>query len=251
MKERTLNAIIVDDEPQAIDNLEKLLINIPVIRIIDKENDPEKALEKIIHYKPDLLFTDINMPGKSGFELVSDIFHYGLKPEIIFVTAFDKYAIRAIRYAAFDFLLKPVNREELELAVRRLLERKQETVKDEQFNILMDHTIRRPKIKFNTTGGFIMIKPEEIVYIQADWNYADIFFDNETSETVTMNIGSLEALLPSTEFFRLNRSVIINTNYLARVSRKKLEAILIKDGKEYRFKIPLLNIRKLESFLSK
>jgi two-component system, LytTR family, response regulator len=250
MIEKTLRTIIVDDDPKAIEGLEKLLANIPEIEVIDTENDPVKALGKIIIQKPDLLFTDIQMPVKSGFELISELFQCGIKPEIIFVTGYDKYSIKAIRFSAFDYLLKPVNPEELTAAIKRLLGKQEVKLKDERFNLLLDQTIRRPKIKFNTTGGFIMIRPEDIIYIQADWNYAEVFFDSDESETITMNIGSIEEVLPRNDFFRISRSVIINTNYLSRVNRKKMVAILKKDEKEFSFRIPILKLRKLESFLT-
>ncbi len=249
MQNRQLRTIIVDDEEKAINNLETLLNNFPQVQIIDKSTDPEKALGKILLQKPDLLFMDIQMPDKTGFEIVSEVYRSGLRPDIIFVTAFDKYAITAIRYAAFDYLLKPVNKEELKDALERLLKKTTETDKEEQIKILIEKTSRH-KIKFSNAGGFILIKPEDIIYIEADWNYSEIYFSKEIKEVVTMNIGSVEELLPKEDFYRINRSIIININYLSRVIRKKLLAILIKDGQEYQFKIPILKIRGLERFLA-
>jgi len=250
MTEKNLKTMIVDDDPKAIEGLMKLAVKIPQLEIIDTETDPVKALGKILIRKPDVLFTDIQMPGKTGFELVSEIFQCGIKPDIIFVTGYDKFAIKAIRFAAFDYLLKPVIEEEFSAAITRLLSKKEERLKDEHFNLLLDQTIRRPKIKFNTTGGFMMIKPEDIIYIHADWNYAEVFFDTDKSETITMNLGSIEEVLPANDFFRISRSVIINTTYLSKVNRRKMEAVLIKDEKEFSFRIPLLKIRKLERFIT-
>jgi two-component system LytT family response regulator len=85
--------------------------------------------------------------------------------------------------------------------------------------------------------------------IRADWNYSELFFGGGKSELATMNIGSLEESLPKNDFFRISRSLIINVNYLTKVNRKKRLAVLVKDGQEYSFPIPLLNIRKLERFL--
>jgi two-component system LytT family response regulator len=249
MHDRQLRTIIVDDEEKAINNLETLLNNFPQVLIIDKSTDPEKALGKIFLQKPDLLFMDIQMPDKTGFEIVSEVYRSGLRPDIIFVTAFDKYAITAIRYAAFDYLLKPVNKEELKDALERLLEKTSETDKEEQIKMLIEKTSRH-KIKFSNAGGFILIRPEDIIYIEADWNYSEIYFGKDKKEVVTMNIGSVEELLPKEDFYRINRSIVINVNYLSRVIRKKLTAILIKDGQEYPFKIPILKIRGLERFLT-
>jgi two-component system, LytTR family, response regulator len=250
MYNRQFRAIIVDDEEQAINNLELILKDFPQVQIIDRSTDPEKALGKIMIHKPDLLFLDIQMQGTTGFDIVTEIHRSGLKPDIIFVTGYDKYAIAAIRYAAFDYLIKPPNRDELKNALDRLLEKSNGSDKEEQFNMLIEHTAKQ-KIKFANAGGFILIKPDDILYIRAEWNYSDIYFDKDKFETVTMNLGAISALLPCQEFFRLNRSLIINTTYLEKVSRKKLEATLIKDGKEHKFRIPVLNIRKLERFISK
>jgi two-component system, LytTR family, response regulator len=250
MHNRQIRAIIVDDEEKAINNLETLLKNFPQVQIIDKSTDPEKALGKILFHKPDLLFMDIEMPGKTGFEIVTEVYRCGLKPDIIFVTAYDRFAITAIRYAAFDYLLKPVSHEELKNALDRLMEKTNETDKDDQIKMLIEKTSKH-KIKFANAGGFILINPEDIIYIEADWNYSDIYLSKDIKEVVSMNIGSVEELLPKEDFFRINRSIIINVNYLARVIRKKLTAVLIKEGQEYLFKIPILKIRGLERFMSK
>lgn len=241
--------IIVDDEISAIRNLERLLVNFPSVQVADKETDPETALKKIIHHSPDLVFMDIQMPGKSGFELVSEIRQHNLKPEIIFITSFNQYAIRAIRYAAFDYLLKPVNEDDLDAAIKRLAVKINSTEKDRQYQVLLNRTMNRQKIKINMTGGFQMIDPDDIIYIQADWNYSEIFMDKEKSATVSLNIGKMMEILPADVFFRLDRSTIINTSYVIKVSRRKLEATLIKDSIEYHFKIPIVKLRKLEKFL--
>ena len=122
-------------------------------------------------------------------------------------------------------------------------------VQIEQFTRLIERTLSKPKIKISTTGGFSLISPADVVYIQADWNYSELFFDHGKSELATMNIGSLEESLPGNEFFRISLSIIINATYLKKVYRKKRQALLVKDGQEFTFPIPLLNIRKLERFL--
>jgi two-component system LytT family response regulator len=94
-----------------------------------------------------------------------------------------------------------------------------------------------------------LLSPEEILYIQADWNYSEVFLSDKKSELVTINIGKLEEMLPGNIFYRISRSVIINIKYLVRVNRKKRLALLEKEGKEYTFNIPLLNIRKIENFI--
>ena len=249
--EPILRTIIIDDEEKAILNLVGLLKSFPQIKVVAQETGSANALETIDNYKPDLIFLDIHMPGKSGFEIAGELYRQGCKPEIIFVTAFDKYAIEAIRHAAFDYLLKPVKQEELATAIDRLLVKQLQQDREQQIKRLFEHSSNKGKLKISTTGGFTLIIPADILYINADWNYAEIFYESEKNELVTMNIGSLEELLPPMDFFRINRSTIINVAYLVKVSRKHRTAYLAKDGKEYTFKIPLLNIRKLERFLER
>ena len=105
------------------------------------------------------------------------------------------------------------------------------------------------KLKFNTHSGFYMLSPEDIIYIQADWNYSEVFLGEKKSELITINIGKLEEMLPKHLFYRISRSIIINVTWLVRVNRRKRLAILEKGGKEFSFKIPILNIRKIENFI--
>jgi two-component system, LytTR family, response regulator len=248
MAEDFIQIIIVDDEQDALTNLQHLLESFSQVQILAKISNPETAVAKISELKPDIIFLDIEMPIKSGFAILCDLYQSDIKPEAIFVTAFDKYAIEAIRHAAFDFLVKPVNMEDLKNAIDRYSKKKKETNKDGQIKRLLDSLNKPDKIKINTTGGFTLIRPEDIIYIEADWNYSDIYFGRENIQIVTTNIGELQFLLPMIDFFRLTRSIIINVKYLTKVNRKKRLAILIKEGEEYCFKVPLLNIRKLERF---
>jgi two-component system LytT family response regulator len=247
----SISTFLIDDEISALENLEQLLAGYAFIKILGRITESSGAVETIIQHRPDLLFLDIQMPGKSGFEIVSELTQKGYRPAIIFVTAFDHFAIDAIRLAAFDFLVKPIDPQELKQSLERLMNEKRERNRDEQLKLLLERTITKQKIKVSTAGGFTMIDPDEIVYVNADWNYAEIFISNGKSEMVTINLGSLEELLPVHNFFRISRSVIINTSFLTKVSRTKRLAYLQKAGMEYTFNIPLLNIRKLEKFLEK
>ncbi|MEI7726839.1 MAG: LytTR family DNA-binding domain-containing protein [Bacteroidota bacterium] len=244
-----IRTIIVDDEPAAIANLMTLLQNHPEIKVIETISDANLAVDAVLAKNPDLLFLDIQMPGKTGFDIAKALLDAADPPAIIFATGFDKFAIEAIRHAAFDFLVKPVDPDELNLAIERLQQAPSKPSQVEQFTRLIERTLLKPKIKISNTGGFSMISPSDIIYIQADWNYSELFFSQGKSELATMNIGSLEESLPKNDFFRISRSIIINVTYLTKVSRKKREATLLKDGQEFRFAIPLLNIRKLERFL--
>lgn len=242
--------LIIDDDPDAIENLKKLLADRTELKVICSITDPFKVCSSVKQHSPDLIFLDINMPGKDGFEVLKDLLAENLQTEVIFVTAFDKFAIDAIRFSALDYLLKPVSPFDLKNALIRFLNKAKPSDTVASMQSLLEKTILHAnKLKFNTHTGFFVLSPEDIVYIQADWNYSEIFLNNEKSELVTINIGKLEEMLPKQVFYRISRSIIINIKYLIRVNRKKRIAVLEKDGKEYTFKIPLLNIRKIENFI--
>ena len=115
----SLKCLIVDDEQEACDRLESLLNKIPDVEVICKETNPAAGIIEVLRLYPDIVFTDVEMPGKSGFDIVHEIQKKGLSPTFIFVTGYDQYAIKAIRNSAFDFLLKPVDIDELNEAINR------------------------------------------------------------------------------------------------------------------------------------
>src|SRR3990170_6826877 len=124
-----INCIIIDDEQEACDRFESLLSKIPGVEVTAKENNPEKGIKEVIKLFPDIVFLDVEMPGKSGFDVVSEIREMKVFPTFIFVTGYNQYAIKAIRNAAFDFLLKPVDIDELKEAINRFKEVQKEKQK--------------------------------------------------------------------------------------------------------------------------
>ena len=247
--EQRFRTVIIDDEPNALKVLEELFTRFPEIEVVGKTHYPMEAVDIIKELEPDALFLDIEMPGKTGFDILDELTELGLSPKVVFVTGFSEYAIRAIRYAAFDYLLKPVALEELKHVIGRLHLKNTGPARDEQVRLLKEGISSSKVLKFSSTGGFFVVKPEDILYIKADWNFAEIHFEGDKQQTSTMSIGAIEALLPAGHFFRISRSVIINVTLLTRVNRKKRLAVLTKNGREYCFMIPLANIRKLEKFL--
>lgn len=249
MNTRRITTILVDDEFAAIASLEQLLAKYPEIAVINTSTNPKSSLDYIIQNQPDVVFLDVQMPEMSGFEVIEALDREGVHPVIIFVTAYDHYAIEAIHHAAFDYLLKPVDEKELARVINRLLQDATKKDNVNMFRSLLGKINPVKRIKLSTTGGFILLNTSDIIYIEADWNYSDIYLADGSKQLVTTNVGSLEKILPVQDFHKINRSIIINLNYLAKVNRLKRLAILETAGKEFKFKIPLLNIRKLENRL--
>lgn len=238
-------ALIVDDEPSALEILENLLKAYPEIHVIGKEPAVDDAIKAIISYHPDIVFVDIEMPKKNGIELVKEIRNLNLSPTVVFVTAYNEYAIQAIKLAAFDYILKPIDPDELHACILRFVAEKGKSNLSQKLEILIkefDHTL---KLKFNIRTGFLMIEPNEILYFMADGSYTDIVLCDEKKETISQSIGRLEEVLPH-QFFRINRSVIINLTFLRKIDRHKKECILTENGKEYLFPIPSKYIKLLD-----
>jgi len=127
---KNITCIIIDDEKDSCDRMENLVSKISGITILTKENNPETGIKEVVRLTPDIVFLDVEMPGKNGFDVVHEIREKNVFPTFIFVTGFDQYAIKAIRSAAFDFLLKPVDIDDLNAAIERFIELKNGKIKN-------------------------------------------------------------------------------------------------------------------------
>lgn len=241
--------VIVDDESHAIDGIRAVLSKDKRIDVLAGINNSKEAVAFILENKPDLVFLDIQMPGMNGFDVIKALKAENVSPAVIFVTAYDRFAIDAIKMAAFDYLLKPIDTKELERCLDRYFSVVANEEQTARYVNLLESMNPNRKVKFTTSGGFLMINMNDILYIQADWNYAKIFLSKNHSETLTMNLGAVEKILPATIFMRINRSVIVNLNHLYRVKRMARQCVLTKDDVEYEFPIPISRIRQLEKML--
>lgn len=237
--EREINVMIVDDEQEAIDYLSILLKeNFPDINIVATAGSSKEALEKAFRKHPDLVFLDIKIDAKNGFDILNELKKENHTPHIVFVTAYNQYAVEAFKVNALDYLLKPVDNEELNRAVSKFYEQKG---KDLQFqnihNFLNNH---RPKIRFNTRAGYILIHPDEIVYCQSDGNYTEIYLKDKSKKLVCYNLKNFLEQLPDVQFKRISRYYIINEKYLSEVDRGKQKCKLIVEGETIELKYSLI-----------
>ncbi|MCB2220020.1 MAG: LytTR family DNA-binding domain-containing protein [Bacteroidetes bacterium] len=233
---KPLKAILIDDDPVSRQLLKNMIHeHLKSLEVIAEADTALKAIEVIRKEDPDLIFLDINMPGDNGFYVVNKIQQFERVPEIIFVTAYDEFAIDAFKCAAFDYLLKPVKELDLIKCYNRLLLSKRNHKLHPSIEILNQQLIQN-KLQFNTREGCLFIDPKTILYLQADGHYTDIFLQSEKSKTVTLNIGKIEEKLNSQSFYRISRSVIINKRYLAEINRKDRICILMHNEKEYKLK---------------
>ena len=239
-----ITAIIVDDEQDAREILTDLLRDFSDVKVLSAESSADSALLSIIKYRPDIVFLDIDMPVKTGFDLVNELKNYDVFSTVIFVTAFDKYAIEAIKHAAFDYLVKPVDITDLQLCISRYKTEESHKHFTEKIENLLTN-ISKKNVKFNTREGFVFIDINEIIYCIAARNYTVIHLANdEEKHTVTLNLGRLPEILPA-NFVRINKSTVINKNFLKEVNRKTKKCKLVHNAKEYIFDIPKRYMKQL------
>ena len=204
-----IRTIIIDDEPLAIHELEMMLKPFTGINIIAVCEKAKIAVQKINEHKPDLIFLDINMPGMDGFQLLE---HLEDVPEVIFVTAYDEFAIKAFEINALDYLLKPVNPERLSEAIKRL-EKKinfgQKADSPKRLDIE-----KRIFIKDGEQCYFVPLS--DIFQIESVGNYVKVFFGDK-SPLLHKSLTYMEQRLPAAFFFRGNRQFIFNMNYIKNI----------------------------------
>jgi len=246
MERRIIKCLIVDDEPKARDLLENFIADIPDINIIGKAEGVDEAIELLNKNNPDLVFLDIQMPNKDGFEFMRELKVINANCKVIFVTAHDEYAIKAIKSSAFDYLLKPINPEEIKQSISRFREQKIEMSFDEKVDVLLSKIDNNRRIRCKTKNGQIWIDPNEIFFCIADGNYCKIFFSGGRSEFLSINLGTLTASLPSDIFFRIDRSILINLKCLVKFDRRKRLCSLVMNGESKEFKITASRLKTLE-----
>ncbi|WP_394698686.1 LytR/AlgR family response regulator transcription factor [uncultured Draconibacterium sp.] len=231
MSQDKIKVMIVDDEQEAIDLLQILLKeNFPEILVSATARSSTEAIEKAFRKHPDLIFLDIKIDHKNGFDILDELNEENHDPHIIFITAYNQYAIDAFKANAIDYLLKPIEPKELINAVNKYLSHSEKELHLK--NVLGLINKNKSKIRFNITNGYILIHPEEIVYCQSDGNYSEIYLNDNSKKVVCYNLKNLLKKLPQPTFNRISRYNIINKDYLTEVNRKKQICKLNTNQKE-------------------
>ncbi len=247
--EGVLRVMIIDDNQEARELISVLLRGYHEAQIVGMASTVDEAIQLTLDLRPDLVLLDIQMPGKNGFNYLDELKLHNIKPGVIFVTAFEDFAIQAIKNAAFDYLLKPIRKDDLIGAIKRYSELlKQNRVSD--YNRLMEllNRARTERIRLNTRTGYFFVATSEIMYIEAQGNYSQIRLTSGKTETSTLSLGNLEKLVDNKNFIRICRSFIINMNHVSRVDRRSSICFLEHDHSTYQIKIPAQNIRLLADY---
>jgi two-component system, LytTR family, response regulator len=204
-----IQTLIVDDEKLAREGLKNLLKEFPEIQIIAEASNVDEALEIIDKQKPQLVFLDIQMPEKTGFDLLEDLIE---TPSIIFTTAYDEFAIKAFEVNALDYLLKPIQKDRLSDAILKAKKQIEELKTDRLRNKLAPNE----KVFIRDGDRCWYVKLEDIRIIESAGNYAKIYFD-KYQPLIHRTLNSLDERLSEQMFFRANRQQIINLNFLEKI----------------------------------
>jgi two-component system LytT family response regulator len=204
-----IKALLIDDETLARNELKYMLQEFSQIQVIGEAANADEALELSDSLKPDLLFLDISMPEKNGFDFLEELTQ---TPEVIFVTAYDQYAIKAFEANALDYILKPVKPERLQQAIEKAVKQIEERTERSGNNNLTGNS--QVFIKDGEKCYFVRIA--DIFLLESAGNYVKVFFENK-KPLLHKSLNLLEEKLPQDMFFRVNRQQMINLNYIQNI----------------------------------
>lgn len=237
-----MQAVIIDDEQHCRDVLQILLTrHCPEITISAICNGPEEGLQAIERHRPQLVFLDVEMPGMNGFEMLENCPRRSFA--VIFTTAYDRYAIKAIRHSALDFLLKPVDKEELVQAVHKALSQNTNTASkvDALLQFLQQHIQPNERIALPAVDGLRMMPVKDILYCESEGGYTRVFLQSLGKPVlICRTLKEVEEVLKDKGFFRVHNSFLINLAFMYKYIKGDGGEIIMTDGKN----IPVSRNRK-------
>lgn len=240
------SVILIDDEPGARGVIKGFISQFfPQIVIKGEAGGVSEGVSLLLETRPDLVFLDIEMEDGTGFDLLDRLPE--IQCQIIFITAHDDLAIKAFRYHALDYLLKPVDPDDFREAVQRAMQHGQTDVMRRQVQLLLethrDKTFDR--ITLNTSTGHVFTQTHDIIRIETYGNYSFVFLTGGERLLVSRNLKEFEEMLPEPDFFRIHQSHIVNTRFVKKVIKEDGDQVVMTDG----MKIPVSRRRK-EEFLN-
>jgi two-component system LytT family response regulator len=211
---KTFKTLLIDDERLAREELKSLLKEYHEIEIVDEAKNGEEGIQKIKEIKPDLIFLDINMPGLNGFDMIKQLDEI---PRVIFVTAYDEYALKAFEVNALDYILKPVDPERLREAIQKL------TTEDDFVSSQQAIISRKERVLSVNDRVFIkdgekcwFVELSKVRMLESDGNYVKVYFEN-FRPLILRSLNSFEDRLDPEQFFRANRKFIINLQWVSSI----------------------------------
>ena len=242
-----IKAVIVDDEPKAIQSLTWELSNFSdEIKVIRTFTSPEDAIDYLDNSELDCLFLDIQMPTMDGFQFLEKLTNKDFA--VVITTAYNDFAIKALKHEAIDYLLKPIDSDDLEETIKKVKKYSSKLFnsnKIEEVLVNFNAKFNQKKITINTDGKLIFLDADDILYVESDGNYSTIVIENAPKIVITKKLKEMTGVLPENQFFRIHNSYIINL--------KKIKEFIKSEGyvvMESNDRIPVARQRKSD-FLEK
>jgi two-component system LytT family response regulator len=243
-----INCIILDDEQKNVQLLSNMLLqHCPRLKVVAAETNAKKGIALIQELQPQLLFLDIEMPHLNGFDTLRQLEPVNF--EVIFVTAYGKYAVEAFEHHAAGYVTKPVNTEKLIAAVNSAIQRiEQKNINKNLFSLLEQNSKQAApdKIPLSTSNGLVFVKITDIMYCESSGNYTHFYMNDDKKIVVSRQLGEYEKLLPENNFTRIHDKYIINLAYIKEYIKGSGGEVVLENGKE----IPVATRRK-EDFLAR
>lgn len=242
-----IKAVIVDDEPKAIQSLSWELTNFSDdIKIIKTFSNPEDAITYIDSHLLDCLFLDIQMPTMDGFQFLEQLSNRDFA--VVITTAYNEYAIKALKHEAIDYLLKPIDSDDLQDTIKKIKKHNSRLVSSSKIEeVLLNFNTKfdKKKITLNTDGKLIFLETEHIIFIESDGNYSTFHMTDGQKIVITKKLKEVNSLLPEHYFFRIHNSFIINLNKIKEFIKNEGYVVM-----QSNHKIPVARQRKSD-FLEK
>jgi len=228
-----LTAIIIDDETNSRNALrQKITKHCNNVMIIADCENGEEGIEKIETQKPDIIFLDIEMPRMNGFTMLQQIKNKNF--EVIFITAYDHYAIKAIKFSALDYLLKPVEVEDLKAAVEKVTQKRKQMDGNKRVELLVQNFLEEKtahqRIAISSMEGLQFVTTNDIIYLEANSNYTSFYLADNRKITATKTLKDFEEILPASMFIRIHHSYLINKNGIEKYIKGEGGQVVMKNG---------------------
>ncbi|MCW3127830.1 MAG: DNA-binding response regulator [Bacteroidetes bacterium] len=244
-----LKAVIVEDEKRSADVLKDLLAKYCTnVQVADVAETVEKAIEAIVKHEPDIVFLDIELPDGSGFKVIEAFPHDSLS--VIFVTAYEHYAIKAIKICALDYLLKPLDMDDLISAVNKVSTEKRSPDMNKRKEVFLNNhrqkSILERKIALPTIEGLLFVCQEDIVYCEAESNYTNFFLKTKEKMLVCKPLNYFEEILDPEYFCRTHQSFLVNLSYIKKYVKGRGGYLIMNDGTKLE-----ISVRMKSAFLER
>jgi two-component system LytT family response regulator len=233
MNMNKLKVIIIDDQSSSRSSLrQKLNVHCPDVEVIAECENGEEGIKTIEHAEPDIVFLDVEMPRMNGFTMLQQLSKRNF--EVIFTTAYDHYAIRAIRFSALDYLVKPIEVEELKASVETVRQKRNRPAGNQRIETLLYNLVNErnlnTRLAIPSQEGLQFIELHDIIYLQAESNYTIIHLQSEPKIVVSKTLKDFEELLPPAVFLRIHHSYIINKNRITKYIKGEGGQVVMNNG---------------------